>query len=1046
MTNNYVPYHIHSDYSLLDSCTQYSDYIDEAAKNGMTAIAFSEHGKLSGWFKKMQYCKKNNLKYIHAIECYLTRNLDEKIRDNYHTILIAKNRDGLEELNSAVYKSFDSDHFYYVGRITFDEFLSLSDNIITTSACLAGPLNKLDKEDPYYEKLIKRYDFLEIQPHNDEEQKKYNIDLACLSSTYNKPLIAGTDSHSINDYKAKCRKILLKYKGQSYGNEDNFDLTFKNYNELVSAFETQDAIPSNLYLQAIENTNVLADMIEDYQIDTSIKYPILYGTRENDHEKLIELIDRKLNEKISCGAVTADQIDAFKKSIEEEMKVFTKTKMDGFMLSEAELLNWCHDNGIVTGPARGSVGGCRIAYLTDIIDLNPETWHTVFSRFANEDRVEVGDIDVDVIEEDRPKIFNYILSRFGREYCSRVSSFGTIADKAAIDEIGGALRQYYDEEHPNKTDNPYSLENIKLIKKEYTANPEATKEKYKDIFYYYDGMIGTKVSQSVHPAGMVICPIDLIKNFGVFDKDGYNCLFMDMDECHDAGLVKYDFLCLSNVKILKETCELAHEKYPQSYEINWFDENVWNDMLRSSAGIFQMESDFAFQSLTKFKPKSIFDMSLVTACIRPSGTSYRDGLLSRTVHDNGSEVINEMLKDNYGYLVYQEDVIKFLQDVCGFSGSEADTTRRAIAKKKMELVAPMLPKILEGYCNKSPKPREIAEKEASQFLKVIEDASSYMFGYNHSVGYCLIGYLCAYYRYYHPTEFITALLNDAVLDADIQKYTSLAQLYGVTVTSPKYGVSHGNYGCNAEEKIISKGISSIKQVTEKTAEAIDNIHNEYNPKSFVEFLLCAKNFSALKNNQIEALIKIDFFSQFGTCKELMTLLRMFELFKRGQAKSIKKEDIKNQDIANIIGKYTNFGLDKNGRPSASYSFKSEDSVKECMLEIEQAIMNMKIGDVSPKVKIQNYVEYLGYIPSTGEEKDRKTLIIESVSPITGKNGNIWQYRVGTRSLGSGKQSRLSLSKDKFELNPIKANDIIKVEHIEKDKKGYWQLLSYTNVF
>ena len=387
---NYTPYHMHTDYSLLDSCTQYADYIDKATELGMTAIAFTEHGRISGWFKKFQYCKKKGIKYIHGVECYLTETLKEKKRDNYHTVLLAKNTDGLKELNLIVGKAFDKEHFYYKPRISFDEFLALSNNIIATSACIAGPLNKLPKDHPYYEKLINRYDFLEIQHHNDKDQISYNIDLACLSEQYHKPLIAGTDTHSINQYKAECRNILMEYKDQHYEGEENFDMVFKTYDELVHSYEVQNALPQNVYMQAIMNTNVMADMVEEYEIDTSSKYPLLYGSKEADHEKFLETIERKFQEKIDKGIIPTEQIEPFRKAIDEEIRVFTKLGMDGFMLSMSEILDWCHQNGIVTGTARGSVGGSRVAYVTDITDLNPETWGTLFSRFCNENRVELG--------------------------------------------------------------------------------------------------------------------------------------------------------------------------------------------------------------------------------------------------------------------------------------------------------------------------------------------------------------------------------------------------------------------------------------------------------------------------------------------------------------------------------------------------------------------------------------------------------------------------------------------------------------------------------
>lgn len=1062
---NYIPYHIHSDYSLLDSCTQYTDYIDKAVELGMTAIAFSEHGKISGWFKKMQYCKEKGIKYIHAVECYLTESLTNKVRDNYHTILIAKNKKGFEELNLIIGKSFDRDHFYYVNRISFDEFLSLSDNIITTSACLAGPLNKLDKANPYYERLVGRYDYLEIQPHDDADQKAYNIDLACIAEQYNKPLIAGTDTHSLNQYKAECRKILMKYKKQSYGNEDNFDLTFKTYDELVTLFRKQGVLTEQSYLSAINNTNTLAELVEDYDIDLSIKYPLLYGSREKDHEKLVETINQKFQDKIDRGVISQEQIPAFKKAIDEEMAVFTKTGMDGFMLSEAEILDWCRSNGIVTGPARGSVSGSRVAYITDIIGLNPETWHTVFSRFANEDRVEVGDIDTDVTEQDRPKIFEYIRQRFGETHCARVSAFGTIADRAAIDLIGGALREYWDEDNPGQSqDNPYSLDNIKIIKKEYGFSSEELRKQYEDnpdeykiqfgnlidsfakkypeIFKYYKGMVGTKVSQSIHPAGMVISPIELPDNYGVFDKDGDSCLFLDMEECHDAGLVKYDFLCLVNVQILKDTCALAGVPYPKFDQLNYNDESVWNDMLKSSAGIFQMESDFAFRLLTEFRPRSIQDMSLVTASMRPSGASYRNELMKRIYHDSGSPQINEILKDSYGHLVYQEDVIRFLQEACGFSGSKADTTRRAIVKKQADKIQKLLVDIVNGYCALSPKSKEEATVEATQFVKVIEDASRYMFGYNHSVGYCLLGYACAYFRKYYPIEFITSLLNNSKTEEDVTKFTDLANTYGIPITTPRYRLSKGHYFPDEQHKSISKGIASIKFISDEVADDLYNIAHTNDPKTFVDLLRAIKTTSKINSKQLDILIKINFFSEFGNVRELLQIYKMFDLFDCGNKLGVSKDKFQNADVINILNSYTNNGLDKNGKELKTYRFSSLDDVIKCANEIEQFIKSLHLKDLNPKLTISNYVDILGYVPATGLNEDRMTLVVSDCNPILSNTGKIWQYRTTVQSLGSGKSARLSVSKELYEHYPIKRGDVITAKELKKDNKGYWHLANY----
>lgn len=710
----------------MDSCSSPEEYIEQAKKDGISAISFSEHGRPLNWVEKKLACDKAGIKYLHSVEIYMTRSLTEKVRDNYHTVLIARNEDGVRELNSLITVSSKEDHFYYTNRISFDEFLQISPNIITTSACLASPLSKLSEDDPYYEPLVMRYDFLEIQAHDSEDQKQYNRRLLRLSEKYAKPLIAGTDTHSVSQYKAECRDVLLEAKHKKY-DDDEFDLSWKTRDELELMFRRQGVIPEAAFQQAIDNTNVLADMVEPFEIDTSFKYPILYGSRETDAERFTETVERKFSEKVSEGIIPAEQVPAFRKAIDEEMAVFEKLQMSGFMLSMSEIVSWCREQGFAIGPARGSVGGSRVAYVSDIIDLNPETWGTNFYRFANPDRVEAGDIDVDVVETDRPYIFEHIVQRFGQDKTARVAAFGTLASRATIDEIGRCFRRRFETEHP-ESPNPWSIDNVDAIKSAFENDPEKARATWSELFYYYDGLLGTVVSQSVHPAGMVISSVTLDDNYGVFIKDGERCLVLDMDNAHEANLIKYDLLVLKTVQVIRDTCRYIGKPYPRSHEIDWNDKAVWDDMISSPTGIFQMEGNFAYESLKKFRPQSIFDITLVTACIRPSGASYRNELLVRKPHHNASEQLDELLKNNLGYLVYQEDIIRFLMDVCGLSGGEADTVRRGIAKKKMSILEESMPRILEGYCSHSDKPREEAEEEAKEFLRIIEDASAYMFG------------------------------------------------------------------------------------------------------------------------------------------------------------------------------------------------------------------------------------------------------------------------------------------------------------------------------
>lgn len=1032
----YFCYHKHTDYSLLDSCTNYQDYIDYEVSLGHKATAFTEHGKPSGWVKKKMYCDSKGIKYVHGVECYLTESLDNKVRDNYHTILLARNYDGVKEINELISRSTQEDHFYYVNRITFDEFFAISNNVIKISACIASPLNHYDRQSLLYEKLAKAYDYYEIQYHNFDEQKEYNLHLWRLSNKYGKKLIAATDTHSLNKYKAECRQMLLIYKGKSYGNEDNFDLSYKTYDELVAAFKEQDALPENIILEAIEETNRLADSIEDFELDFKPKYPILYGTVEEDNKRFVDCIQTWFNTKINNKIINFNKVQLYSEQIEEELRVFKKLNMCGFMLSMSELITWCKDSNIPIGVGRGSVCGSEIAYITNVTDVDPIIWETVFSRFANEDREELGDIDIDVIAEDRPRIFEYIIGRFGSEKTARVPSYGTLADKAAIDGICNALSNLWRKEHTGNN-NPYSLDNAKQIKKEYALDPEKTRQKYPDVFYYFDGLIGTKISQSVHPAGMVISPITLSDHYGTFIKDGELCLMIDMDECHDVGLVKYDFLILKTLGVISDTCKFVGEPYPETYKINFEDENVWADMAKNPSTIFQMESEFASKSLRQFKPQSIFDMSLVTAAIRPSGASYRNDLMQHKVHKNPSEMIDKLLEKDYGYLVYQESIIAFLQQICGLSGSQADTVRRGIAKKKMDILEKWMPTILDGYCSKSDKPRSMAENEAKEYLKVIEDASSYMFGRNHSIAYCIIGYYCAYYRYYHPLEYVTAYLNNAANEDDIVNGTELAKEYKITITPPRFGESAAKYMPHKETNTISKGIETVKYLNAAVSDELYEMSKK-GYDNFLDILYAIQN-TNLNSRQLQVLVKIGYFANYGNMRELLKIIEMFDYFKGGTISAIKGLDIEKAWWADIAKKYSS-NIGKNGNVLKTY--KVSDG-KAILQEVCAQIMQMGLHDLDDKLKMAAQKEYLGYIDlTTGKEEDRRKLLIEKVVPLKKDSEKPWGYAVFAKSIGSGKSSRLTVRAKVYDNKPLQALNIIYAETVNKNKSGYWYLWDY----
>lgn len=1002
---NYVCYHLHTEDSLLDSCTNHKLYVDRAVELGQTAIGYSEHGNVYNWIEKKMYANAHGLKYLYECEVYLTEKLffpkddthteEYKVRDNYHTILIAKNFEGVKELNLLIDRSTDKDHKYYKPRITFDEFFAISDNIIKISACLASPLSRYPSSEhadrDLYERLLKAYDYYEVQPHFNENQIRYNKMLYEAHKRYGTPLIAGTDTHSLNEYKAQCRRILLKAKRIEYAEEDTFDLTYKSYDELVEMFKQQGALPTEVYLEAIENTNVMAASVTDFELDTAFKYPVLY---DNEEEVFKKRINQMYKDKIKRGIIKPDP--RYKQMVQEEMRVFKKIGMVGFMLFMSELVCWCWDNGIPVGYCRGSVGGSMIAYLTDIIDVNPLQWNTIFSRFANEDRKEIGDIDLDISPSQRHLVYEHIISEYGADRTAYVLAIGTISDKGTIDEIGRAL--------------DYPLDTVARIKKEFDIDPDGAKERYPDLFQYFDGLVNTAISQSMHPAGIIVSPVTLPDNYGTFWNDDKRILNINMEEIHEVSLVKYDLLGLKNIEVIKDCCELAHIPYPRSYTVNWEDQDVWEHIVDSPVGIFQFESPYAFKMLQKFKPHKVNDLSLINASLRPSGESYRDRLLNGEPNHNPSEIIDDLLKENNGYLVFQEDTIKFLQQICGLSGSEADNIRRAIGRKQKDRLEAALPRILEGYCSKSDKPRAEAEEEARAFLQIIEDSANYQFGFNHSTGYSMIGYMCAYLRYYHPREFITAYLNNANNDDDINMGTQLAEQLKIEIRPIKFRHSTAKYSC--DDVAIYKGIESIKFLNAQVADELYELKDKQF-SSFVDLLDVLAN-TSIDSRQLEILIKLNFFSEFGDVNTLLKINTMYvNVYNRKQFAKNKLEQLGVPE--ELCRKYCT--------KETAKTFTGVDT----KALLEDMIKELDLG-TSPLDLIRYEYECLGYVYTVDPSINKRAYLITAVEQKkTIVNATLYEIWTGfTRTV--------KMWSSQYSKEPFTEGQIIKLYAIDKKNK------------
>lgn len=591
------------------------------------------------------------------------------------------------------------------------------------------------------------------------------------------------------------------------------------------------------------------------------------------------------------------------------------------------------------------------------------------------------------------------MDRFGHDKTSYILSLGTISDKGTIDEIGRALE--------------IPLNEVKEIKDLYDKDPDEAKQKYPDVFYYFDGMLNTVISQGFHPAGILASPVTLPDNYGVFqDKDDKTVIYYDMEEVHECGLVKYDILGLKNVGIIQEVYKMLNKHYPKSYEINWDDKKVWEDIKSSPVGIFQYESDFAFDSLKKFNVQNIDDLTLVNACIRPSGTTYRDDVFAHKKHKNPSELIDNVLKSSLGYLVYQEQTIAFLQEACGLSGGEADNVRRAIGRKQKDRLDAAMPQILEGYCNKSDKPRQEAEKEVKEFLQVIEDSASYQFGFNHATAYSMLGYLCAYLRYYYPAQFITAFLNLAANDEDIKKGTQLAELKHISIISPKFRHSINVYSC--DNGVIYKGTASIKGLSKTIGDKLYELKdNSYS--TFLDLLIDCKE-KGIGISDLTTLAKLDYFSEFGKIGKILRFLDIYnELYGKKILKKDKKYLVKKLYLKEFCAKET------------EKQYTGFDSYK-CLSSL---IDKMADEDISIKDKLLYQLQYFGYVDIVDTNINKDIWLVTDMVERS-KNKIVDLY-----CINNGEKIKAKVRSKIFSSNPFNKGDLLSIDSFMRE--GKWSI-------
>ena len=1021
---NYTILHLHSMLSNavtnIDSVTAYSEYIQKAHDLGMSAMAFSEHGSVMGWVKKKLQMEELGMKYIHAEEFYLTQSLEEKMRDNYHCLLIAKNYDGVMELNKLSTKSFNREDgsYYYAPRITIDDVKNTSDNIIVSTACLGGVLNKApeDVKKDFFEWIVKNKHrcYLELQPHLDDNQIRYNQSLWALSKSYGVPLVMCTDTHALNSTHVEGRTILQKSKNIHFDGEDKFHLEMLSYEELVNLCRMQNALPLNVYLEAIENTNRIADQIETFNLNYEYKYPHLWG--DNSEEVLRE----KIRDGIKWRGV--DKLPNYQEyldRIEYEMKAYIHNGAIDFMLLMEDIIAWCKTQDILVGYGRGSCNGSIVAYLLGITEMDSIKHGLNFDRFMNTERVSLSDIDTDFPPSRINEVKQYIFNKPGL-YCSDIVTFNTIALKGAIRDVGRALE--------------IPLAEVSDICNKIELDEAGCRKTYPELFKYVDIVNGCVVSVGNHPCGLVVSPVPIDDRMGLFttSTDDVPISQINMKEIDLQNYVKLDLLKLDTIELINETCKLANIERLTPDNIDITDEKVWNSIRDDTTSIFQWEgatgdryikhllSDSNIKKFKELNPNIDYMtlLSIGNGAIRPAGASYRDDLANGVIRKSGNEAIDDFMKTTFGYLVFQEQIIQFLHEYCGYTMGEADVVRRHFAKKTG--TEKDIPQIKEGFAKTMAKDYGMSQEESEEviadFIQVIEDASNYLFSINHSQPYSYEGYVSGWLRYYYPLEFLTVALN---INRDKEEKTNALIAYahkmGIKINSPKFRFSRADYFCDSVNRIIYKGLGSIKHMSAQVAEDLYTLRD----KKFSNFIDLLYAIQELPNKpdsrQLDILVKIGYFQEFGNAKALLTGIEVFNKFYK--CKTIKVDKFKEMgynidDVMPYVGKATEKTL-------------SQLDNKGIILAL---LRSMKMPKTTAVDMARWQCEHLGYCSISNPNEDPSNWLVLEIK----KNnyGTSWA-KLWNICYGCAREYRLN--KKFAAANPIEVGDYIKAVIVEKPK-------------
>ena len=896
-----IPLHIHSEFSLLDGTIRVGDLVKYAVANELPAIAITDHGVMYSAIEFYEKAKEAGINPLIGCEFYV-HNGDITVKDAsnnpcYHLILIAKDAKGYANLIKLVSTAW-CEGFYYKPRINFALLQEYHEGLICTSACLGGEvlkhLTKNDKDAARetakkYKELFGEDYYLELQDHNLEEQKRTNPELIALSKELGIKMIITNDSHYLNREDADAQDTLLCLQTNADKNDPNRfsfpnnEFYVKSKDQMRQSFSWMD---DATFEECCANTEEIANKCDVHIELGNAPLPHYEVPEGHTNETYLEQVVYEGIKK-RYGEITPD----LKERVDYELKVINKMGFPAYFLITWDFIHFAKTHGIPVGPGRGSAAGSVVAYALEITDLDPIKHNLLFERFLNEERFTMPDIDIDFCIEKRRQVIDYVVEKYGEDRVCQIITFSTYAPKAAFKGVARILKVPFAESNRltgliepaielATSVNPKAKwirdalqvdgsELKKLYDEDYQIlNPETGDSvSYKKLIDMACAIEGLKCGTGTHAAGVIIshAPLDTIIPVQPSKEGIVQTGYPPHEVTEVLSLLKMDFLGLRNLTMIYKTVDLVKKHRGIDVDINNIpldDPDTYKMLVRGETiGVFQLESQGMMNLVKRLKPDVFEDLGALVALFRPGplGSGMVDEFVARKHGIKevtyAHPLLEPILKDTYGTIVYQEQIMQVFQTLADYSLGQADIVRRMMGKKKIEEMQKQKGKFIELASTR----HDMKPEDATTLFEQIEAFASYCFNRSHSAAYAFVAYQTAYLKCHHPVEYLSALLSSVADNKDqTQLYIEEAQRYGIKVLPPDVNKSFLEYAPDGEN--IRFGLAAIKQVGEPVCEAIIKERTENGEFTSI-FDFCKRVDAKFVNKKsLEGLIKAGAFS------------------------------------------------------------------------------------------------------------------------------------------------------------------------------------------